>query len=157
MIIWYLDLQLPMQSLPITTKIVSLNPTHAKVYSIQYYVIKFVSDLWQVGGFLRALRFPSPIKSWPPRYKWQVVGSEGEGGEGLSATHLCPYLNTHGGKETHYIQYWQLLLFQKYCIYCINKMIRSVTRSCLPPKSSILKPCFWPLFIVCTLMFLLWI
>ena len=66
-----------MQSLPITTKIVSLNPTHGEVYSIQYYVIKFVSDLWQVGGFLRALRFPSPIKNWPPRYKWQVVESEG--------------------------------------------------------------------------------
>jgi hypothetical protein len=29
---------------------------------IQHYVIKFVSDLWQVGGFLRLLRFPPPIK-----------------------------------------------------------------------------------------------
>jgi len=27
------------------------------VYSIQYYVIKFVSDLRQVGGFLRILSF----------------------------------------------------------------------------------------------------
>ena len=27
----------------------------------QHYVIKFVSDLRQVGGFLRVLRFPSPI------------------------------------------------------------------------------------------------
>jgi len=27
-----------------------------------YYVIKFVSDLRQVGGFLRVLRFPPPIK-----------------------------------------------------------------------------------------------
>jgi hypothetical protein len=26
------------------------------------YVIKFVSDLRQVGGFLRVLRFPAPIK-----------------------------------------------------------------------------------------------
>jgi hypothetical protein len=26
------------------------------------YVIKFVSDLRQVGGFLRVLRFPPPIK-----------------------------------------------------------------------------------------------
>jgi hypothetical protein len=32
------------------------------VYSIQHYVIKFVSDLWQVSGFLRVLRFPPPIK-----------------------------------------------------------------------------------------------
>jgi hypothetical protein len=28
----------------------------------QHYVIKFVSDLRQVGGFLRVLRFPPPIK-----------------------------------------------------------------------------------------------
>jgi hypothetical protein len=40
-----LDLQLPVQSVPITTKVVSLNPVHGEVYSIQHYVIKFVSDL----------------------------------------------------------------------------------------------------------------
>jgi len=28
----------------------------------QHYVIKFVSDLHEVGGFLSVLRFPSPIK-----------------------------------------------------------------------------------------------
>jgi hypothetical protein len=28
---------------------------------IQHYVIKFVSDLRHVGGFLRVLRFPPPI------------------------------------------------------------------------------------------------
>ena len=32
------------------------------MYSIQHYVIKFVSDLWQGGGFLLVLLFPSPIK-----------------------------------------------------------------------------------------------
>ena len=32
------------------------------VYSIQHYVIKFVSDLQQVGGLLWALWFPPPIK-----------------------------------------------------------------------------------------------
>ena len=37
----------------------SLDPTYGKVYSIQHNVINFVSDLRQVGGFLR---FPSPIK-----------------------------------------------------------------------------------------------
>ena len=51
--------QLPVQSVPITTKIVSSNPVHGEMYSIQYYVIKFVSDLREVGGFLR---FPPPIK-----------------------------------------------------------------------------------------------
>jgi len=33
------------QSVPITTKVVSLNPVHGEVYSIQHYVIKFVNDL----------------------------------------------------------------------------------------------------------------
>jgi len=30
--------------------------------SWRHYVIKFVSDMRQVGGFLRVLRFPPPIK-----------------------------------------------------------------------------------------------
>ena len=51
----WLDLQIPLQSVPITTKDVSVNPAHAEVYSIQLYVIKFVSDLWQFSGFLRVL------------------------------------------------------------------------------------------------------
>ena len=45
MIIWQLELQLPMQPVPITTNVVSSNPAQA----IQHYVIKFVSDLRQVG------------------------------------------------------------------------------------------------------------
>jgi len=61
-IVWYLDLQLPVQSVPITTKVVSSNPVHGKVYSMQHYVMKFVSDMRQVGGFLPVLRFPPPIK-----------------------------------------------------------------------------------------------
>ena len=54
--------KLPVLSVPITTKVVSLNSVHGEVYSIQHYVIKFVSDLWQVGGFFQVLRFPPPIK-----------------------------------------------------------------------------------------------
>jgi hypothetical protein len=50
------------QSVSITTKVVSLNPVHGEVYSIQHHVIKFVSNLRQVSGFLRVLRFPAPIK-----------------------------------------------------------------------------------------------
>ena len=41
-----------MQSVPITTKVVSSNLAHGKVYSIQHYVIKFISNLWQVSDFL---------------------------------------------------------------------------------------------------------
>ena len=33
-------------------------PIHGEVYSIKYYVIKFVSDLRQVCGFLWVLQFP---------------------------------------------------------------------------------------------------
>ena len=38
-----------MQYVPITTNVVSLNPTHGEVYSIEHYVIKFVSDLLTAG------------------------------------------------------------------------------------------------------------
>jgi hypothetical protein len=48
-IVWQLGLQLPMQSVSITTNVVSSNPTQA----IQHYLIKFVSDLRQVVCFLR--------------------------------------------------------------------------------------------------------
>ena len=51
-----------MRSVPITTKVVSSNPAHGEVYLIQHYVIKFVSDLRQVGGYLRVPRFPPVIK-----------------------------------------------------------------------------------------------
>ena len=56
------NLQLPVQSVPITTKVVSLNPVHGKVYSIQHYVIMFVSNLRHVGGFLWVLPFLPSIK-----------------------------------------------------------------------------------------------
>ena len=46
----------------ITTVVVSSNPIHGEVYSIQHYMIKFVSDLRQDGGFLWILRFASPLK-----------------------------------------------------------------------------------------------
>jgi hypothetical protein len=48
------------QSVPITAKVVISNPVHGEVYSTQYYVIKFVSDLRQVGGFLQ---FSPPNKT----------------------------------------------------------------------------------------------
>ena len=51
-----------MQSVPITTDVVSSTPEHGEVYLIQHYVIKFVSDLRQVSDFLRVLRFPQQIR-----------------------------------------------------------------------------------------------
>ena len=40
-----------MQSVPITTKVGSSNPVHGEVYSIQHFVIKFVSDVRQAWWF----------------------------------------------------------------------------------------------------------
>jgi hypothetical protein len=51
-IVWLLDLQLPVQSVPFTTNVVSSIPVHGEMYSLQHYMIKCVSDLRQVGGFL---------------------------------------------------------------------------------------------------------
>ena len=61
-IVWLLDLQLPMQSVPITTNVVNSNLAHGEVYSITHFAIKFVSDLRQVSGFLGVLPFSPPIK-----------------------------------------------------------------------------------------------
>ena len=44
---------LTVQSVPITTNGVRSNLANCEVYSVQHYVIKFVSDLPQVGGFVR--------------------------------------------------------------------------------------------------------
>ena len=59
----YLDTH--MLSAPITTKVVTSNTAHGGVYSIQHYVIKFISDLRQTTGlwfFLGTLVF-STIKT----------------------------------------------------------------------------------------------
>ena len=47
-----------MQSVPITTKVVSSNPVHGEAYSIQHYVIKSVSGWW----FFQVIR-PYPVSS----------------------------------------------------------------------------------------------
>jgi Ca2+/Na+ antiporter len=49
-------------SVPITINVVRSNPAHGEVYSMQHYVINFVSDLRQVCGFPRGILFPPPIK-----------------------------------------------------------------------------------------------
>ena len=56
------DRMVPVQSVSITTKAVSSNPAYCEVYAMPNNLIKLVSDLRQVGGFLRILRFPPPIK-----------------------------------------------------------------------------------------------
>ena len=56
-------------SFPITTKVVSSNPVYGEVYSIQHYVIKFISDLQQVGGFSPCT--PKCKYNWCPSVKWK--------------------------------------------------------------------------------------
>ena len=45
------------------TNVVSLNPVHGKVYSMQNYVINVASDLGHVGAVLQVILFPPPIKT----------------------------------------------------------------------------------------------
>ena len=56
-IVWKLDLQLPVQPVSTTTNVVNSSDAHGEVYSIQYYVIKFVSELRQVCCFLQVLLY----------------------------------------------------------------------------------------------------
>ena len=62
----YLDITKPDNGIRINTNIdidkCKFEPCSSEVYSIQHYVITFVHDLRQVGGFLRVLLFPPPIK-----------------------------------------------------------------------------------------------
>ena len=51
LIVWYLDLELPVQSVPFTTKVVGLNSVHGEVYLMQQYMIKIVSNLRQMAVF----------------------------------------------------------------------------------------------------------
>jgi hypothetical protein len=58
-IAWKLDLQLPMQSEYIPSNVVSSNPTQA----IQNHVIKFVSDLRNIGDFFSGTPVSSANKT----------------------------------------------------------------------------------------------
>jgi hypothetical protein len=49
-----------MQSVPITTDVCEFETRSG--LGVQHDVMKFVSDLRQIGGFLWVLRFPPPIK-----------------------------------------------------------------------------------------------
>ena len=68
MVVGFMDLQLPLHSVPITAKVVSLNPVHGEMYLIQHYVIKFVSGFQYVRLNL-ILQFPQPIKLTATIYK----------------------------------------------------------------------------------------
>jgi hypothetical protein len=50
-----------------------VNPTHGEVYSIQHYVIKFVSDLWQVSGFLYRCTLVSSTNKTDPHNITEIL------------------------------------------------------------------------------------
>jgi len=72
MIVWYLDILPLVQSVPITTKVVSSNTVHDEVYSIQDYVMKFASDLRQISVFSGHSSF---LYQWntPPWYEYETL------------------------------------------------------------------------------------
>jgi len=53
-------LRRPLQLVPITTNVVSLNPAYGKVYLVLYTTL--CDKVCQVCVFFRVLRFPPPIK-----------------------------------------------------------------------------------------------
>jgi hypothetical protein len=64
----------------ITTKVVSSNPAHGEVNSIQHYVIKFVSDLRQVyqkGERIRVMVFNAIFNNISVISWWSVLLVEG--------------------------------------------------------------------------------
>ena len=97
----------------VSTYVVSSNTVHGEVFSIQHYVIQFVSDLRQVGGF-----FPSSSylhqQNWPPRYNWNIVES-GDKHHKLSNPQICQE------RYTRFYQYctFKCLQEQKYVIRVI--------------------------------------
>ena len=63
-IVWLLGLQLHMESVPIiTTKSCEFESCSGRKALDKHYVIKFVSDLRHISGFLRVLWFPSVLIS----------------------------------------------------------------------------------------------
>ena len=74
---------------------------------VQHYVIKFVSDLRQVGGFLRVLRFPPPIKLTATIYLKHIVGS------GVKHHQTKPSLFNVG-------LLWLSLLIRNLCLWCLK-------------------------------------
>jgi hypothetical protein len=73
-IAWYLDLQLSIQSVSITTNVVSYIPAQAMCtrYNIVWYSLSVTCERWVIfsgfSGFLHQ-------EHLPPRYNWSIVAS----------------------------------------------------------------------------------
>ena len=69
------------------TKVASSNPANGNVYSVQLYVINFVSDLRHVGGFL--VGYTGFHHHLSQKYIWNIVQS------GAKYHNLTTLLNTN--------------------------------------------------------------
>ena len=76
------------------------NPVHVEVHRIQHYVIKLISDFWQVGGFLWLIH----QQNWPPWYNWNIV----ENTITLTLTLILQFCD------------WILKLFGQCCIFVLH-------------------------------------
>jgi hypothetical protein len=91
----------------------------------KHYVIKFVSDLRQIGGFLRVIWFPPPIKLiWPPHYNWNFVES--------GAKHYKPTTNQS-------IIYFKLYIFYFIMYFKINTGFNTKTENSILVHKTTLK------------------
>ena len=67
MVVWFTA---QVHTVHITNNVVSSNPAHGEVYSMQHYVKMLVSDFRQVGGYILVLGFYTPIKV---RVKYEII------------------------------------------------------------------------------------
>jgi hypothetical protein len=86
-----------MQSVPITTNVVSLNPANGKMYSIQHYVLKFdviysseiISQLVRLGLGVRVIVFNATFNNISAILWWSVLLVEKTGVPGENHRPVC--------------------------------------------------------------------
>jgi hypothetical protein len=78
-IVWYFDLQLHVQSVPINTNVVSFNPTHGEVYSVRFIGGETVvprenhrsaASQWQTLSHIVVLSTPRHEWDWNSQRWW---------------------------------------------------------------------------------------
>ena len=101
--------------------VVSSNPAHDKVYSKQHYVKKFFSDFRQVGGFLRILRFPPPIKlKYCGKAALNTITLTSSASSDISQTNQ--FLDQITVQKEYYIHIFLFFKWSFNSVYCINNI-----------------------------------
>ena len=80
----------------------SSNPANGEVYSIQHYVIKFVSDLRQGVVFSGYPSFRHQL-NWTPRYNWSIVES------GVKHHNHNPYISNYVSWHNIMIGFYEIM------------------------------------------------